>query len=85
MRHLHKVLLLVLAFNFLAKCQCEEGVDELHRVKTTLRDCRNDLNNLEVAKDRCSEAQSELKLKVKDLQNTIQDLNDHESLLLVRF
>ena len=63
----------------------EEEGQELLRVKSALRECRSDLNNLEVAKDRCSEAQSELKNKIKELENKISDLDAHEHLLLVRF
>ncbi|KAG7667801.1 hypothetical protein NADE_002560 [Nannochloris sp. 'desiccata'] len=82
MLHSHKVLLLVSALILLSNCNCEEEADELYRVKTTLRDCRSDLNNLEVAKDRCSESQIELKKKIKELQNKISDLIEREHLLL---
>jgi predicted nucleic acid-binding Zn-ribbon protein len=85
MRRLHRELLLVLALVFLSKCHCEEEADELSRVKTTLRECRSDLNNLEVAKDRCSEAQKELKNRIKELENKISDLDAHGHLLRVRY
>lgn len=85
MLHSHKVLLLVSALILLSNCNCEEEADELYRVKTTLRDCRSDLNNLEVAKDRCSESQIELKKKIKELQNKISDLIEREHLLLVGY
>lgn len=74
-------LILLSSYDF---CNCEEDADELDRVKSTLRDCRSDLNNLEISKDRCSESQRELKNKIKELQNKISQ-NDHEHLLLVGY
>jgi hypothetical protein len=85
MRHSHKVVLLVSASILLSNCICEEEPDGLYRVKAALRDCRTDLNILEVAKDRCSESQSELKNKIEELQNIITDHNDKEHMLLVGY
>ena len=85
MRRSSRVLLLISTLILLLTCgHGEEVADELSRVKTTIRECRSDLNNLEVAKDRCTASQKEFLNKIKELEIKIHDLSDHEHLLLVR-